>query len=76
MSTGESSTAHNRPLGETELTSKPGLVLFTFNPSTWEAEAAILSLRPAWPSQPVPGQPGLCRETLFQKKQNQAISGE
>ena len=43
----------------------PGLVAHTFNPSTWEAEAGeFLSLRPAWSTEWVPGQPGLYRETL------------
>jgi hypothetical protein len=28
---------------------KPGMVVYTFNPSTWEAETGgFLSLRPAW----------------------------
>jgi hypothetical protein len=41
----------------------------TFNPSTWEAEAGgFLSLRPAWSTQWVLGQPGLHRETLSLKK--------
>jgi hypothetical protein len=40
-----------------------------FNPSTWEAEAGrFLSSRPAWSTEWVPGQPGLHRETLSQKK--------
>ena len=35
------------------------------NHSTWEAEAGVfLSLRPAWSTKQVPGQPGLHRETL------------
>jgi hypothetical protein len=39
-----------------------------FNPSTWEAEAGrFLSLRPAWSTEGVPGQPGLHRETLSRK---------
>ena len=39
-----------------------------FNPSTWEAEAGrFLSLRPAWSTEWVWGQPGLCRETLLWK---------
>ena len=46
----------------------PGLVAHTFNPSTWEAEAGeFLSLRPAWSTEWVPGQPGLYRETLSWK---------
>ncbi|WP_353803043.1 hypothetical protein, partial [Acinetobacter baumannii] len=41
-----------------------------FNPSTWEAEAGgYLSSRPAWSTESVPGQPGLHRENLSQKKQ-------
>jgi hypothetical protein len=40
-----------------------------FNPSTREAEAGgLLSLRPAWSTEWVPGQPGLHRETLSRKK--------
>jgi hypothetical protein len=40
-------------------------VAYTFNPSTWEAEAGgFLSSRPAWSTEWVPGQPGLNRETL------------
>ena len=47
----------------------PGLVAHTFNPSTWKAEAGeFLSLRPAWSTEWVPGQPGLYRETLSKKK--------
>jgi hypothetical protein len=43
-------------------------VAHAFNPSTWEAEAGgFLSLRPAWSTKWVPGQPGLHRETLSQK---------
>jgi hypothetical protein len=51
---------------------EPGMVVYTFNPSTWEAEAGgFLSSRPAWSTKGVPGQPGLYRETLSQKtKQN------
>ena len=49
---------------------KLGVVAHTFNSSTWEAEAGgFLSSFEAsleW----VPGQPGLHRETLSQKKQN------
>ena len=44
------------------------VVAHTFNPSTWEAEAGrFLSSRPASPTEWVPGQPGLHRETLSQK---------
>jgi hypothetical protein len=46
------------------------VVAYTFNPSTWEAEAGgFLSSRPAWSTEWVPGQPGLLRETLSKKKQ-------
>ena len=42
--------------------------MHTFNPSTWEAEAGrSLSLRTAWSTGKVPGQPGLYRETLSRK---------
>jgi hypothetical protein len=45
------------------------VVVHAFNPSTREAEAGgFLSLRPAWSTKGVPGQPGLYRETLSQKK--------
>jgi hypothetical protein len=45
------------------------VVVHAFNHSTWEAEAGgFLSLRPAWSTKRVPGQPGLHRETLSQKK--------
>jgi hypothetical protein len=44
---------------------KLGVVAHAFNPSTLEAEAGgFLSLRPAWSTEWVPGQPGLYRETL------------
>jgi hypothetical protein len=48
------------------------VVAHAFNPSTREAEAGgFLSLRPAWSTEWVPGQPGLHRETLSRKnKQN------
>ena len=48
------------------------MVAHAFNPSTWEAEAGVFqSLRPAWSTEWVPGQPGLHRETLSRKtKQN------
>jgi hypothetical protein len=46
-----------------------GVVVHAFNPSTLEAEAGgFLSLRPAWSTKWVPGQPELCRETLSKKK--------
>jgi hypothetical protein len=45
------------------------VVAHAFNPSTWEAEAGgFLSSRPVWSTESVPGQPGLHRETLSQKK--------
>jgi hypothetical protein len=45
------------------------VVAHIFNPSTWEAEAGgFLNLRPAWPTEWVPGQPGLYRETLSWKQ--------
>jgi hypothetical protein len=52
-------------------TPKPGVVAHAFNPSTREAEAGgFLSLRPAWSTKWVPGQPGLYREPLSLKKTN------
>jgi hypothetical protein len=51
---------------------QPGMVADAFNPSTREAEAGrFLSLRPAWSTQRVPGQPGLHRETLSRKTNKQ-----
>jgi hypothetical protein len=48
---------------------KPGVVAHAFDSSTWEGEAGrFLSLRPAWSTAWVPGQPGLYRETLSKKK--------
>jgi hypothetical protein len=47
---------------------KPGIVVHTFNSSTWEAEeSGSLSSRPAWSTEGVPGQsePRLHRETLW-----------
>jgi hypothetical protein len=47
------------------------VVAHAFNPSTWEAEAGeFLSLRPAWSTEWVPGQPRVHRETLSWKKKN------
>jgi hypothetical protein len=47
---------------------RPGVVAHAFNPSTWEAEAGgFMSLKPAWSTEWVPGQPGLHRETLSRK---------
>ena len=41
------------------------MVAHVFNPSTWKAEAGeSLSLRPAWSTERVPGQPGQHREIL------------
>jgi hypothetical protein len=52
----------------------PAVMAHAFNPSTWKAEAGkSLSLRPAWSTEWVLGQPGLHRETLSQKK-NSKIS--
>jgi hypothetical protein len=46
------------------------VVKHPFNPRIWEAEVG--DWRPAWSTERVPGQPGLHRETLFQKvEQNQ-----
>jgi hypothetical protein len=47
------------------------VVAQAFNPSTREAETVgFLSLRPAWSTERIPGQPGLHRETLSQNKTN------
>jgi hypothetical protein len=47
-------------------------VAHAFNPSTQEAEASeCLSLRPAWSTKWVLGQPGLYRETLSQNTKKQ-----
>jgi hypothetical protein len=44
------------------------VVVHAFNPSTREAEAGgLLSSRPAWSTEWVPGQPELHRETLSRK---------
>jgi hypothetical protein len=43
---------------------EPAVGALAFNPSTREAEAGrFLSLRPAWSTKRVPGQPGIHRET-------------
>jgi hypothetical protein len=48
------------------------VVAHAFNPSTWEAKAGgFPNSRPVWSTKLVPGQPGLCRETLSLKKPNQ-----
>jgi hypothetical protein len=47
-------------------------VAHAFSPSTPEAKAGIsLSSSPAWSTDQIPGQQGLHRETLSQKKQKQ-----
>jgi hypothetical protein len=52
----------------------PGMVVHTFNPNTCEAEAGgFLSSRSAWSTKWVPGQPGLHKETLSQKKKKTKI---
>jgi hypothetical protein len=44
------------------------VVVHSFNPSTWEAEAGgFLSSRPAWSTEWAPGQPELHTETLSRK---------
>jgi len=51
-----------------------GLVVQGLDPSTWEAEAGgSLSLRPAWSTQWVPGEPVLYRETPSQNKIRLAV---
>jgi hypothetical protein len=51
--------------------SHQAVVAHTFNLSIWEVEEGrFLSLRPAWSTEWVPGQPGLHRETLSQKNNN------
>jgi hypothetical protein len=48
------------------------MVAHTFKTSTQEAKVGgSLSLRPAWSTEKVPGQPGLHRETMCQKKKKQ-----
>ena len=47
------------------------VVVHAFNPSTWEAKIGIFfffSSRPAWSTEWIPGQPGLHREILSQKR--------
>jgi hypothetical protein len=45
------------------------VVVHAFRPSIWKAEAGrFLSSRPAWTTEWVPGQLGLHRETLSQKR--------
>jgi hypothetical protein len=51
--------------------SSQAVVVQAFNPSTREAEAGrSLSSRPAWPTELVPGQPGLQRNSVSKKKKN------
>jgi hypothetical protein len=46
-----------------------GILVHDFNPGTWEAEAGgFLSLRPAWSTKWVPGQPGLYTEKPYLEK--------
>jgi hypothetical protein len=61
------------------INSGQAVVVHAFTPSTWEAEAeagGFLSLRPAWSTKGVPGQPVLYRETLSGKKQKQTNKKE
>ena len=54
--------------------SRHAVVAHTYNPSTWEVETnGFLSLRPAWSTEWDPGQPGVYRETLPQKKKNVSL---
>ena len=47
-------------------------MVHAFNPSTWEAEGGgSLSLRLAWSTECVPGQPEPHRETLSEKKEKE-----
>ena len=47
------------------------VVVYAFNPSTWEAEAGrFLNLTPAWSTDLIPGQAELHGETLFRKNLN------
>ena len=56
------------------LSSSHAVVAHTLNPSTWEAEAGeSLGSRPAWSTEWVPGQPGIHREILS-RKQNEQIN--
>jgi hypothetical protein len=46
-------------------------MVHAFNTSTWKAEAGgSLSLRSAWSTERVPGQPGIYREILSGKSRN------
>jgi hypothetical protein len=54
---------------------KPGVVPHAFNPSTREAEAGrFLSLRPAWSTKWVPGQPGLQSSRSARATQRNPVS--
>ena len=49
-------------------------MVHTFNSSTWEAEAGgFLSLRPAWSTEWVPGQPGLQRNPVSKNQKIKKI---
>jgi hypothetical protein len=57
-----------RPCPDSKTETKLGVVGHAFNTRTWEAEAGgFLSLRPAWSTECIPGQPGLHRGTLSRK---------
>lgn len=47
------------------------MVAHSFNPRPWEAEGVpSLSSRLAWPTERVPEQPEIYKETLFRKQHN------
>jgi hypothetical protein len=47
-------------------------MVYSHNPSTWEAEAKrIMSLRLAWATQQVEGQPGIYSETTKKQTANE-----
>ena len=51
------------------------MVVQTFNPSTWEAEAGgSLNLKPAWSPEQILEQPMLHREALSQKTTNKTAN--
>lgn len=53
------------------------VMVYTFNPSTPEAEAEeSLNLRPALSTEQVPAQPGLHREILSQKQNKKSDGNE
>ena len=71
--------AQESKLGCVENYFVPGweMVAHAFNPSTQEAETSgSQSLRPAWSIEGVPGQPGLHRETMSQKKKKKKINNK